>query len=158
MIRALRSLDRAGLIERIPHQAPDGSCAKTEYRVTIPGLEEDLDGGSKEKTRHGSQAHPAGAGDLDIAQKSEPGHAVTAQDAIAANTGLSERGPSPRPGHRPEIRTRPYAIRLISYHGCGGLVLSEDPRHMPRYHTPRDSHPAGIPRVQGQTGSRHCMR
>ena len=56
VIRALRSLDRAGLIERIPHQAPDGSRAKTEYRVTIPGLETDLDGGSL-KRRHDPKAN-----------------------------------------------------------------------------------------------------
>jgi hypothetical protein len=94
VIRALRSLDDAGLIERIAHQAPDGSRAKTEYRVTIPALE--TDPGSEpgeEKTRRGSQVRAAEAGELDIAPKSESGysgHRVVG--AIAANAPSSQSG------------------------------------------------------------------
>ena len=159
VIRVLRSLDRAGLIERIPHQAPDGSCAKTEYRVTIPGLEADPDGGfAKEKTRPESQRHPAGAGDLDIRSgiRTRPCRSSPRRHR-REHPELSECGRSRRPGHRPEIRTRPTSSgssRTTAVE-ASALRVSATPAE---YHTPRDFHPSGIPPVQGQTGSQRCMR
>jgi hypothetical protein len=86
VIRALRSLDGAGLIERIAHQAPDGSRAKTEYRVSIAGLETDPAGGSgKEKTKRGSEGRGAEAAEARSSQSIDD----TLRGTVSSATSIS---------------------------------------------------------------------